>query len=73
MESYLLQTSKTQITHAKQQSQLYWELTSILVPNREEKVVLFEEQELCEYDGIRLRLTDQWMDLYNSIITELMV
>jgi hypothetical protein len=23
MESYLLQTSKTQITHAKQQSQLY--------------------------------------------------
>jgi hypothetical protein len=36
-------------------------------------VIQFEEQELCEYNGIRLRLTDQWMDLYNSIIIELMV
>jgi len=47
-------------------------ITTILVPNREEKVTLFAEQDLCEYDGIRLRLTDQWMDIYNSIIIELM-
>lgn len=72
MESYLLQTSKTQITYAKRNTQLYWELTSILVSNREEKVTLFEEQELCEYDGIRLKLTDTGMDVYNTIITELM-
>ncbi len=73
MGSYLLQTNQTHIAHAQPQSKKYGELTSILVLNREEKVVQFEEQGLCEYDGVRLRLTDQWMDLYNSIITELMV
>jgi hypothetical protein len=48
-------------------------IATILAQNREEKVTLFVDQNLCEYDGIRLRLTDQWMDVYNSVITELMI
>ncbi len=59
MGSYLLQTNQIHIAHAQPQSKKYGELTSILVLNREEKVVQFEEQGLCEYDGVRLRLTDQ--------------
>ena len=73
MNTYLLQSSRVQISHAQSQSTSTSKITDILVPNREDKVIQFEEQELCEYDGIRLRLTDQWMDLYNSIIVELMV
>lgn len=43
-----------------------------MVDDWEEKVALYEEQGLCEWDGVRLKLTDAGMDVYNSIITELM-
>lgn len=70
--TYLLQSNNTEVSLVQSQHLSTHKITDILVPNREEKVDLFEEQELCTYDGIRLKLTDQWMDLYNSIITELM-
>lgn len=49
-----------------------WDIRTILVDDWEEKVALYEEQGLCEWDGVRLKLTDAGMDVYNSIITELM-
>lgn len=72
MEMYLLQSSRIEIPQAKSQQTTIGKITDILVDNREEKITIFEEQELCEYDGIRLKLTDMGMDVYNSIITELM-
>ncbi len=48
------------------------DITNILVTHREEKILIFEEQELCTRTHGKLKLTDQWMDVYNSIITELM-
>jgi coproporphyrinogen III oxidase-like Fe-S oxidoreductase len=59
MNTYLLQSSRVQISHAQSHSTSTSKITDILVANREEKVIQFEEQELCEYNGIRLRLTDQ--------------
>ncbi len=71
MMTYLLQSNKTEISHTKPQHTI-GKITNILVSNREEKVIRFEEQGFCEYDGIKLRLTDTGMDLYNSIIVELL-
>ena len=59
MNTYLLQSSRVQISHAQSHTTHKSKITDILVSNRKEKVIQFEEQELCEYDGIRLRLTDQ--------------
>ena len=59
IEKYLLQSSRVQVSHAQLRTTFLSKITDILIPNREEKVIQFEEQELCEYDGIRLRLTDK--------------
>lgn len=72
IETYMLQSNKIEVSHTQNKKEYIWQITDILVPNREEKIELFKEDNLCEYDGIRLKLTDQWMDLYNSIIIELM-
>lgn len=47
-------------------------ITTILVDDRQTKVAVFVEEELCTYNAGKLKLTDQGMDVYNSIITELM-
>lgn len=70
-QSYLLQTSQETVIPTVKPSELT-EMTTILVPDRETKLELYEEQGLCERDGITLRLTDAGMDVYNSIATELM-
>ena len=72
MQMYLLQSSRIEIPQAKAQQTTTGKITDILVDNRQEKITIFEEQELCEYDGIRFKLTDMGMDVYNSIISELM-
>ena len=48
------------------------EMWKILLSNREEKVTLYQAEWLCIYDGDRLQLTDEWMDVYNSFVTEIM-
>lgn len=73
IQSYMLQSTRTEISHTNQIENNHGKITDILVTDREQKIALLEEQELCDWDGIRLRLTDTGMDLYNSIITELMV
>ena len=70
-QAYLLQSSQENILPTIKQ-QDHGDITSILIPHREEKVELYENEELCENDGISLKLTDAGMDVYNSIISELM-
>ena len=70
-QSYLLQSSQTEILPTFTEHHLA-PMTTLLVDNREEKIELYEEQGLCECNGVYLKLTDAGMDVYNSIITELM-
>lgn len=48
------------------------ELEQILVSDREIKIILYTEQWLCIREDNRLKLTDSGMDVYNSIVTEIM-
>lgn len=70
-QSYLLQSSQTEILLTFTEHHLA-PMTTLFVDNREEKIELYEEQGLCECNGVYLKLTDAGMDVYNSIITELM-
>ncbi|AKH33175.1 Oxygen-independent coproporphyrinogen-III oxidase 1 [candidate division SR1 bacterium Aalborg_AAW-1] len=70
-QAYLLQSSQTEILQTFTEHHLA-PMTTLLVDNREEKIELYEEQGLCECNGVSLKLTDTGMDVYNSIITELM-
>ena len=70
-QSYLLQSSQTEILPTFTEHHLA-PMTTLFVDNREEKIELYEEQGLCECNGVSLKLTDTGMDVYNSIITELM-
>lgn len=47
--------------------------SSILEKDREQKVKKYVEQWFASYEDDNLRLTDEWMDIYNTIITDLMV
>lgn len=49
------------------------EFESIMEEDWKEKIINFQEQGLLEYDGKRLILTDQWMDVFNALITELLL
>lgn len=71
-QAYRLQTSQQEILPTKKPTIQNLDIRTILVDDRQEKVELYEEQELCEFDGVSLKLTDTGMDVYNSIITELM-
>ena len=53
-----------------QEHEIFW--SEILVENREEKANFYQEQWLCIWEHNKLKLTDRGMDVYNSIITELM-
>ena len=48
------------------------ELEQILTSDREAKIILYTEQWLCIREDSRLKLTDSGMDVYNSIVTEIM-
>ena len=48
------------------------ELEQILTSDREAKIILYTEQWLCIREDNRLKLTDSGMDVYNSIVTEIM-
>ena len=45
---------------------------SILVPNYTEKIKSYSDQWFVEILENWIRFTDQWMDIYNDIITELL-
>ena len=48
------------------------EYEEILVKNYDEKLKLFQEEDLLIFEWEKLLLTDTWMDVFNSIITEIM-
>jgi oxygen-independent coproporphyrinogen-3 oxidase len=45
---------------------------SVLVPTHESLIATYTTAWLLECDGIKLRLTDEGMNVYNSIITDLL-
>jgi len=49
------------------------EFESVMEKDWDSKILKFQWQELLEYDGKRLVLSDQGMDVFNAIITELLV
>lgn len=57
-QAYMLQTSQTSILPTFRESDMKTDIREILVDDREEKVELYEEQGLCEFDGISLKLTN---------------
>lgn len=69
--AYRLQQTQTEVQMSMPNYDNF-DMRTILVDDREEKVELYEKQGLCERDGVWLKLTDAGMDVYNSIITELM-
>jgi coproporphyrinogen III oxidase-like Fe-S oxidoreductase len=44
----------------------------LLVPTYESLLKTYTKEWLIEFDGTKLRLTDEWMNVYNSIITDLL-
>jgi oxygen-independent coproporphyrinogen-3 oxidase len=48
------------------------EFESILEPSWEAKIANFVEQGYCIFDGKKLVLTDEGMDIYNTIVTDIM-
>ena len=49
-----------------------WKFIPVLVPNYESLLGTYENEGLIICDGIKLRLTDDGMNVYNSIITDLL-
>lgn len=49
-----------------------FEFEAILEKDREEKIAKFIEQDLCMLFDNRFLLTDKWMDLFNTIVTDLL-
>ena len=45
---------------------------SVLVPNYDEKIKSYSDQWFIEILNDWMRFTDQWMDIYNDIVTELL-
>lgn len=48
------------------------EFIPVMVPDYEKKLQSYKQQWFLEIDEKKLKLTDQWMDVFNSIITELL-
>jgi len=48
------------------------EFKSVLVPNYQSLITEYEKNWFCIIDNDRFKLTDQWMDVFNSIITDLL-
>lgn len=45
---------------------------NVLVPNYKLLIAQFQKSWFCTIDNKKLKLTDQWMDVFNSIITDLL-
>ncbi len=48
------------------------EFKSVLVVNYSELIINYQDSWFCILDGKKMKLTDQWMDVFNSIITDLL-
>lgn len=48
------------------------EFKNVLIPNYEEQIADYEKNWFLKIDWKKIKLTDKWMDVYNSIITELL-
>ena len=48
------------------------ETTALFVPHRKKLLQQWQESDLCVYDDTKLVLTDEGMDKYNSLITDLL-
>lgn len=46
--------------------------TSVLIKDYELRIANFKKEELVEFDGTKLRLTDEGMNVYNGIVTDLL-
>jgi coproporphyrinogen III oxidase-like Fe-S oxidoreductase len=46
--------------------------TSVLIPNYELQITNYTKEGLVNFDWIKFRLTDEGMNVYNSIITDLL-
>lgn len=71
-DSYVLQSSQTLVQPTTLHSETKWTIEDILVENREEKIQIYLKQWLCKYKSGKFFLTDSGMDVYNSIISDLM-
>lgn len=45
---------------------------SVLVKNYLELITGYQDNGFCNLDGQKMKLTDQWMDVFNSIVTDLL-
>lgn len=48
------------------------EFKDVLVKNYQSLIVSYKDNWFCTLDNKRFRLTDQWMDVFNSIVTDLL-
>jgi oxygen-independent coproporphyrinogen-3 oxidase len=48
------------------------EFKSVLVKNYLELITSYQNNWFCILDGQKMKLTDQWMDVFNSIVTDLL-
>jgi hypothetical protein len=44
----------------------------ILVPKYDEKLLRYQDEGLLIYEWNRLILTDAWMDVFNTLVTDIM-
>lgn len=48
------------------------EFKNVLVKNYLELITGYQDSWFCTLDGQKIKLTDQWMDVFNSIVTDLL-
>ena len=48
------------------------EFKSVLVKNYLDLITKYQNSWFCTLDGQKIKLTDQWMDVFNSIVTDLL-
>ncbi len=46
--------------------------TCVLIPDYESRITKFKKEDLVDADGMKLKLTDKGMNVYNSIVTDLL-
>jgi coproporphyrinogen III oxidase-like Fe-S oxidoreductase len=49
-----------------------WKFSSILIPNYEWLITNYQKEGLVDFDGTKLRLSDEGMNVYNGIVTDLL-
>ena len=48
------------------------EFKNVLVGNYLDLITNYQNNWFCILDGQKIKLTDQWMDVFNSIVTDLL-